>query len=135
MAEEPSYLAGFEKLARDGYSSVTVDNSKNTSDVFLKLVSAEYGSHSKVVRVCFIPRRASFTLERITPGRYELRYQEVEDGTCLKTETFELSEKKRLQGVECTQLQVPLYGLTGRSLELLRSDEHEFLAVEPIATR
>lgn len=133
--KKPSYLAGFEILARDGYSSVTVDNSKNTSDVFLKLVSVEYGAHSKVVRVCFIPRRASFTLERITPGRYELRYQEVEDGTCLKTETFELSEKKRLQGVEYTRLQVPLYGLTGRSLELLRSDEREFLSAGPIATR
>lgn len=134
--KKASYLAGFEKLATDGYSSVTVDNSKNTSDVFLKLVSVEFGAHSKVVRVCFIPRRATFTFARISPGRYELRYQEVEDGVCLKTGTFELSEKRRLQGVEYTQIQVPLYGLTGRGgVDLLRSDEQEFSSAEPIATR
>lgn len=133
--KKASYLSGFEKLATGGYSSVTVDNSKNTSDVFLKLVSVEYGEYSKAVRVCFIPRRATFTFERITPGRYEMRYQEVEDGACLKTETFVLSEKKRFRDVECTRLQVPLYGLAGRSLDLLRSDEREFIAAAPIATR
>jgi len=130
-----SYLEGFEKLATGGYSSVTVDNSKNTSAVFMKLVSAEYGEHSKVVRVCFIPTRSTFTFGRITPGRYELRYQEVEDGACWKTETFELSETKRLRGVECTQLRIPLYGLMGRSLNLLRSDEREFSTAVPVADR
>ncbi len=133
--KKASYLTGFEKLATSGYSSVTVDNSKNTSDVFLKLVSVEYHKPSKVVRVCFIPARAAFTFYRITPGRYELRYDEVEDGACLKTETFVLSETKRHQGVECTQLRVPLYGVTGRSLSLLQSDEREFIAADPIASR
>ena len=112
-----------------------MDNSKNTSDVFLKLVAVEYGEHSKAVRVCFIPRRTSFTFARVTPGRYELRYQEVEDGACLKTESFVLSEKKHLGGVECTELHVPLYGRPGRSLDLLRSDEHEFLTAAPTASR
>jgi hypothetical protein len=130
-----AYLPGFEKLATDGYSSVTVDNSKNTSDVFLKLVSAEYRQPSKVVRVCFIPARATFTFYRVTPGRYEMRYQEVEDGACLKTETFVLSQTKRLQGFECTQLRVPLYGLPGRSVNLLQSDEREFIAAAPTASR
>ncbi|EDY17106.1 heat shock protein DnaJ domain protein [Chthoniobacter flavus Ellin428] len=133
--KKASYLEGFEKLAMGGYSSVTVDNSKNTSAVFMKLVSVEYGEQSKVVRVCFIPTRSTFTFGRITPGRYELRYQEVEDGECLKTETFVLSETKRLRGVECTQLRIPLYGLTGRSLDLLRSDEREFITALPVAAR
>lgn len=130
-----SYLPGFEKLATDGYSSVTVDNSRNTSDVFLKLVSAETHHPSRVVRVCYIPARATFTFYRVTPGRYEMRYQEVEDGKCLKTETFVLSQTKRPEGVECTQLRVPLYGLPGRSVSLLQSDEREFIAATPIASR
>jgi hypothetical protein len=130
-----SYLHGFEKLATDGYSSVTVDNSKNTSDVFLKLVSVENRQPSKVMRVCFIPARTAFTFYHVTPGRYELRYQEVEDGACLKTETFILSETKRLQGGECTRLHVPLYGLAGRSVNLLQSNEREFIAAAPTASR
>lgn len=129
-----AYLSGFEKLATEGYSSVTVDNSKNTSDVFLKLVSVENRQQSKVVRVCFIPARATFTFYRITPGRYEMRYQEVEDGACLKTETFVLSESKRAQGGECTRLRVPLYGLAGHSIGLLQSDEREFVAAVPTAS-
>jgi hypothetical protein len=130
-----SYLPGFEKLATDGYSSVTVDNSKNTSDVFLKLVSAENRQASKVMRVCFIPARSAFTFYRVTPGRYELLYQEVEDGACLKTETFVLSQTKRSQGGECTRLNVPLYGLPGRSVNLLQSNEREFIAAAPAASR
>ncbi len=139
LTEQPwpkraAYLSGFEKQATDGYSSVTVDNSKNTSDVFLKLVSVENRQPSKAVRVCFIPARATFTFYRITPGRYELRYQEVEDGTCLKTETFVLSETKRYQGGECTRLRVPLYGLANHSVSLLQSDEREFVAAVPTAS-
>ncbi|MDR3402862.1 MAG: J domain-containing protein [Chthoniobacter sp.] len=129
-----SYLPGFVKAAMGGYSSVTVDNSRNTSDVFVKLVSAEYRHPSKVVRVCYIPARTQFTFYRIAAGRYDIRYQELEDACCLKTETFVLSETKRYLGTECTQLRVPLYGVAGKNLSVIPLDEGEFVAAVPTAS-
>jgi hypothetical protein len=50
------YVAGYPHTHTDGYSKVTIDNSQNDSDVFVKLVSLD-SPEAFPVRVFFIPAR------------------------------------------------------------------------------
>src|SRR3990172_8511729 len=49
-----SYVAGYKKLHTDGRSTVTVDNSRNASNVFVKLVFLD-SAQAYPARVFFIP--------------------------------------------------------------------------------
>ena len=62
-----SYLSGLTRANFGGLSSVTIDNSKNESDVFVKLVSLD-GPGARPVRFFFIPARGRFTMEKVTAG-------------------------------------------------------------------
>lgn len=84
-------LAGFPRLNGDGHSKVTVDNSQNDSDVYLKLVSLN-GQNAYAARVLFLPARSRFTLMSLTPGSYDVRYQNLTTGALVRTETFSLTE-------------------------------------------
>jgi hypothetical protein len=81
-----SYLSGFDYLRFDGLSTVTVDNSGNSENVFVKLVALDGGPTP--VRHVFIPGYGQFTMGSLSPGRYDVRYQVLSDGGLYKTESF-----------------------------------------------
>lgn len=56
-----AYVRGYQQLHSGGLSTVTVDNSQNDSDVFVKLVSLD-GPNAYPVRV--------FLFQRMAPSRY-----------------------------------------------------------------
>ncbi|RKT46807.1 J domain-containing protein [Thiocapsa rosea] len=66
------YLEGYEILNRAGLSSITIDNSRNGADVFVKLVVCD-DRKLKVARQLFIPAYGVFTLDRVTAGAYDIR--------------------------------------------------------------
>lgn len=63
-----SYLTGYPKLHADGLSTITVDNSSNDSDVFVKLVAIQ-ASSTFPVRQFFIPAYGKMRLNSVRPGR------------------------------------------------------------------
>ena len=64
---EAGYVAKYPRLNANGYSKVTIDNSQNDSDVFVKIVTLD-GRNAMPVRQIFIPARASFTVSKMTAG-------------------------------------------------------------------
>lgn len=127
--ENASLLPGFPRLNADGNSTVTVDNSQNESDVHVKLVSLS-GPRAYPVRVFYIPARGKFTLKKLTPGSYDIRYRDLNSGGLSRTESFDLTEKPIYEhgnnGIEYTTLTFSLYKVRDGNARTYPLAESEF---------
>ncbi len=85
------YIKGYPIQFTDGLSSVTVDNSRNSSDIFVKLYALD-SNPSQAVRVLFIRAGKKFTAEKIKAGAYDVRFRDLNSGALARTNTFNLEE-------------------------------------------
>lgn len=120
-----NYVPGYPQLAGGGLSSVTIDNRRNSSDVFLKLVSLDQ-VRAYPVRVCFIPARSQFTFQTVAAGRYDVRYRDLDSGGYSKTDPFTLDETTTYSGTEFSNLSLTLYKVANGNMHTKSIDESEF---------
>jgi hypothetical protein len=111
-----AYVAGYEELNSDGHSTVRIDNKKNSFDVFGTLSSID-GSEHHPVRVFFIPAGGSFMLKHITAGNYDVRYQNLSDGTLSRTDSFVLQETREADGTRYSELSMTLYAVANGTMQ------------------
>lgn len=102
------YVRGYPIDNREGRSEVTVDNTQNDADVFVKLVSLE-GSTAYPVRQFYIPSGAKFTMNKVDAGQYDLRYLDLETGKISRSESFEVVERRTATGIEYSSMTMTLY--------------------------
>lgn len=121
----PGYVHGYERLHGNGLSSVTVDNSRNDADVFVKLVSLE-GAQAYPVRTFFIPAHRSFTVNKVRAGRYDIRYRDLDAGDLSRSEAFALEEVRVDGGTRFSQLTMTLYKVENGNMQTHRLSEAEF---------
>lgn len=120
-----SYITGELRLQDDGLSSVTVDNTLNDSDVFLKLVSLDL-PQAYPVRVCFIPKHSQFQFEKVTQGRYDVRYRNLATGRILKSQLFTLNETPTQSGTKFDKFSLTLYTVLNGNTHTETIDESQF---------
>jgi len=120
-----AYIKGYKRLHADGLSTVTVDNSQNASDVFVKLTSLD-GTQAYHVRQFFIPARGKFTLNKVTAGNYDIRYRDLGDGGLARSESFRLSEEQTSDGMRYSIFTMTLYKVTNGNMETFVLSEAEF---------
>lgn len=102
------YVKGYPRLRMGGLSTVTVDNSENPDDVFVKLVSI--GSKStKPARQFFIPAYGKFIAQRVTSGEYDVRYMDLMNGSLSRTPSFELTQTDDEEGAHASTISMTLY--------------------------
>ncbi|MFO0699565.1 MAG: DnaJ domain-containing protein [Nitrospira sp.] len=118
----PGYVTGYPLLHTDGLSSVTVDNSRNDSDVFVKLVSLD-GPQPYPVRQFYIPAFGSFTVSNVTAGRYDIRYRDLNTGTLTRSDARTLQENPTYGS---TQYTITLYKVLNGNLHTYGLSEKEF---------
>ncbi|WP_045226218.1 J domain-containing protein [Methyloterricola oryzae] len=125
---QAEYLAGSKVLRDAGTSVANIDNTRNGSDVLVKLVqikdlrgSVQLPSESAAlpawqapqdVRVLFIPAYGSFALKKIEPGSYEIHYQDLEQGVEWKSDVISIREEPPAVSTSehrATQLNMLLY--------------------------
>jgi hypothetical protein len=119
------YMKGFPRVHTNGLSTVTVDNAQNDSDVFVKLVSLD-GPNAFPVRVFFIPAHGSFTLNNITPGSYDIRYQDLNNGGRSRSEQFSLEETPTYEGTQYSNFTLTLYKVRNGNMQTYDLAEDEF---------
>lgn len=119
------YVEGFKRLHADGLSTVTVDNSRNESDVFVKLVSLD-SEQAYPVRQFFIPAFGSFTLNKITAGSYDIRYRDLGNGGLSRSEAFNLEEIRTHNGVQYSNITMTLYRVQNGNMQTYGLSEAEF---------
>ncbi|MCR1768885.1 DnaJ-like protein MG200 [Burkholderia glumae] len=90
--DRAAYLSGYPVSANDGHSTITIDNTGNPFDVHGKLIRIDDEAGPAVVRQFFIPAGRSFRLQMLAPGRYDLHYQQLDDGSTFRTEPIGLQE-------------------------------------------
>lgn len=119
------YVEGYQPLHADGLSTVTVDNSGNDSDVFVKLVSLA-GAEAYPVRQFYIPAFGRFTLKKVTAGRYDIRYRDLSTGGLSRSEAFELEETSTDKGTQFSNITMTLYKVQNGNMETYELSEAEF---------
>ena len=119
------YVSGYKRLHTNGLSSVTVDNSQNDSDVFVKLVYR--GEQQPVaVRVFFIRAREQFRLANVRAGVYDIRYKDLDAGVISKSEAFDLKEIEVADGVQYSKMHLTLYKVRDGNMRIETISEEEF---------
>lgn len=120
-----AYVRGYQQLHSGGLSTVTVDNSQNDSDVFVKLVSLD-GPNAYPVRVFFIPAHGTFTVRKIDPGRYDVRYRDLSSGALSRSEAFDLEETPTQRGIQYSNIAMTLYKVQHGNMQTYQLSEAEF---------
>lgn len=106
--ERAGYVKGYPIGNARGRSEVTVDNTQNNADVFVKLVSLG-GETAYPVRQFYIRAGAEFTMNKVSPGQYDLRYLDLESGGMTRSESFEVEERHTATGIEYSSMTMTLY--------------------------
>lgn len=106
--KDAAYVKGYKKHNADGNSEITVDNTQNNCDIFAKLVYLD-DPQAHPVRHIYIPAGGKFIMKKVRPGKYDLRYQDLNNGSFSKTETFDMTENKTYDGVEYSILTLTIY--------------------------
>jgi hypothetical protein len=120
-----SYIANYPKLNTSGLSSVTVDNTQNDSDVFVKLVSIS-ASESHPARVFFIPAFGKFKINSVTAGLYDIRYRDLTTGGLARSESFTLEEVSTYNGTRYSDMTMTLYKVRNGNMQTYGLSESEF---------
>lgn len=121
----PAYVADYPLDNNDGHSDVTVDNTQNDSDVFVKLVSLD-GTTAYPVRQFFIPAGMKFTMDSVTAGHYDIRYRDLQTGGLARSESFDVEEERTYEGIRYSSLTMTLYKVEGGNFQTYDLAEAEF---------
>ncbi|MDO9163636.1 MAG: J domain-containing protein [Methylococcaceae bacterium] len=119
------YIEGYKKLHTDGLSTVTVDNTQNDSDVFVKLVSLD-SSHDYPIRQFYIPAFNNFSLTDIRAGNYDIRYRDLSNGGLSRSEAFNLKEISISNGKQFSSITMTLYKVHNGNMQTYELSETEF---------
>lgn len=120
-----AYMRGYQRLHTDGLSTVSVDNSRNDSDVFVKLVSLD-GPRAYPVRIFYIPAHGRFTLNNVSAGNYDIRYRDLNSGGLSRSEAFSLEETPTYNGTQFSNITMTLYKVRHGNMQTYRLSETEF---------
>jgi hypothetical protein len=110
------YIKKYPKKATNGYSSLTIKNDQNDSDVFVKVFDLNT-KKPRPVRVFFIRAHESFTAKEITPGKYDVRYRDLNSGSHAKSQHFELVETKKNQEIRYSNMTMTLYKVANGNMK------------------
>lgn len=119
------YVNGYKRLRLNGLSKLTIDNTQNDSDVFVKLLDIR-GEVPLEVRTFFIKAGDQFTLSSIRAGTYDIRYRDLDSGAIAKSPPFELEETAVDGGVQYSEMRMTLYKVRGGNMRMQRISESEF---------
>lgn len=119
------YVKGYQQLHANGLSTVTVDNSQNDSEVFVKLVSLD-GAQAYPVRQFYIPAFGRFTVNRVTAGSYDVRYRDLVTGGLSRSEAIKLHEVHTDEGAQYSNFTMTLYKVKNGNMQTYGLLDAEF---------
>ena len=118
-----STLTGSPILNNSGLSSISIDNSG--SDVLVKLFDLT-SQTPRPVRWAFIPANSELKIENIDAGSYDVRYQDLDSGSILKSDSFELEQIDDYSGTQYSRITMTLYKVSNGNMQTYPISESEF---------
>jgi hypothetical protein len=123
--QSAAYVKGYKVLAQPGLSTVTIDNTSNDNDVFVKLMSLDFGAPMPA-RHFFIPSHSQFTLKNVMAGNYDIRYKDLDSGQLARSESFTLEETPSYNGTTYSNLRMTLYKVRNGNMQTYGIGEADF---------
>ena len=121
------YVPGEPVLNTNGYSTLTIDNTRNEAPVYVRLWST--GTTNSPIRTFTVAAKGIFTVEDIAPGTYEVRYkylyENTEATTGAKSEPFTLTEEENNNGIYYDQMTLTLYTVRNGNTHMQQIDASE----------
>ncbi|OGU18617.1 MAG: hypothetical protein A2X85_17415 [Geobacteraceae bacterium GWF2_54_21] len=121
-----AYIQGYAKKRTGGLSTVLIDNSQNSSPVFVTLNYLE-GQQPNPVRLIHIKAYSKFKMTGIISGSYDVRYKDLESGSISKSESFDLNEFKTETGTQFSNITMTLYTVQNGNMHTSAINEAEFM--------
>lgn len=122
---QAGYLKNTQILDNSGHAIVKVENAANSSDVHVKLVALR-GLREYPVREFYIPAHGSFTVENLSPGLYDVRYRDLDNGRLARSEEFMIAEGAGVKGALQAKTTVTLDKIQRNRVEIFALLETEF---------
>ncbi len=128
------YLEGRPVLNTDGLSTVTIDNTRNSSAVIVKLADTSHGQRT-VVRTLYIPNGDKFIVDQLTAGIYELRYRDVQNNSVARMDPFQVREIVEDNGTRFSDITVTLYKVRNGNMKTYPNPRIRVLTSFPRSSR
>ncbi|WP_454754795.1 J domain-containing protein [Cupriavidus basilensis] len=119
------YVPGYPVLKTEGLSTLTIDNTRNDADVFLKVFSLSAGGRTPV-RFALIRAGTSFEIAGIAPGNFDVRYMDLDTGRISRSEPFALDETAQYNGTQYSKTTLTLYKVANGNTRMREIGEGEF---------
>ncbi len=119
------YLKNTPVLHNHGNAIVNVENVANTSDVHVKLIALR-GLREDSVREFYIPAHGSFILKNLSPGLYDVRYRDLDNGRLARSEEFMIEEGVGVKGTQQVKVMVTLDKIQKNRVDTFGMLEAEF---------
>lgn len=123
--QDAAYIDGYPIGRADGLSKLTIDNSANETDMFVKLVAID-SNKSLPIRHVYIPAQDKFTMNKIRAGQYDIRYQDLSDGTLSRSEEFFIEEISTEDGVKYSVNTMTLFKVSNGNFQTYPLSPDEF---------
>ncbi|MBD8899144.1 J domain-containing protein [Rhodanobacter sp. DHG33] len=120
------YVSGYPKKYTNGYSTISIDNGQNGSDVFVKIVAEPAQGKAFPIRQLFIPAHGSFVAKNVRAGTYDVRYENLDTGDKEGTPSFTLTETPVSDGVEYSRYELTLYTVPDGNMQMHPLSDDEF---------
>lgn len=119
------YLAGATQVNNDGLSTVTVDNAQTSSDFHVKLVFLD-APQAYPAREFYLPAHATFTLEQVRAGHYDLRYRNLATGVLTRSDPISVQQQTTDSGSSFQRVSVTLYNVANGNMPTHPLHEKDF---------
>lgn len=90
--QQAGYIDGYPIHTGQGGLRIYVENIRNSSDVFAQLYVS---GNTEPLRTFFIPERSQLELQNLNASSYTIRYQQLDGGEQLNSETVVLQGGQR----------------------------------------
>jgi hypothetical protein len=119
------YLEGYAQSNVGGIAAVVVDNSGGRNDLYGKLIDRDQET-LKAVRVFFLKAHESMTLKGVVPGRYDVRYLNLDSGRILQAPVIHVTVKRTEDGEHFMGWTVPVYSTVKGKIQHREISRREF---------
>lgn len=108
-----------------GYSTITIDNSEGGVDIWAKLARPG-DTKTAGIREAYIPKGSTFTMNKIEPGAYVVKYKDVATGCNSLSDPFSIEQVEEYSGIRYSQLTLTIYRVLNGNMNFDRLPEANF---------
>lgn len=117
-----SHMSGYPIKNLGGLSSISINNTKNDSDVFVVLLD----SAKQPIRHIFIKNYDSYKISNIKKGKYYLLFQYLKHGSFQISELIDIQEIKSSSSIKYSDLRISMAKVKGGNFRTNDINADEF---------